>query len=93
MTELFTLNGEQLLWFTENKFSIEGLAFRRADMFIIHLSYTGKHEFDLSTITFDGVPATNFTGKIFLAESRGLISFVPFKGVLPGNCIALIQEG
>ena len=75
MTDLFTMNGEQMVWFVEKKYNLEGLSFRRNDIFMVHLSHTASDDTDISHMAFDGVSVGRFKGKIFLSDSKKIIVF------------------
>lgn len=92
MTDLFTMNGEQMVWFVEKKYNLEGLSVRRNDIFMVHLSHTASDDTDISHLSFDGVSVDRFKGKIFLSDSKKIIVFQKFSGVVPKNSIVLLQQ-
>lgn len=92
MRDLFTMNGEQMVWFVEKKHNVEGLAARRNDIFMVHISHTATEDTDISHMAFDGVSVARFKGKIFLSDPKKMICFEKFSGVLPKQSIVLLQQ-
>lgn len=92
MADLFTMNGEQMVWFVEKKYNVEGLAVRRNDIFMVHLSHLSTDDTNISHLAFDGVSVDRFKGKIFLSDPKKIIVAHRFSGMLPANSIVLLQH-
>ena len=92
MMDLFVMGGEQMTWFVNKECNIEGLAVRRNDIFVVHLSHLSEKDFSLSKFRFDGVPVDKFKGIIYLADVKKMAVSFPFDGVIPGKSIVLLQQ-